>query len=120
VAPVLTYDCSRDDLGSVRCSIGRRMYGLVPLSTVELDHSSGWALDLDEVRRALAPDTRAIVVNFPHNPTGAHIDRSQLDAIIRICSERGIRLLSDEVYRLLEHERGATLPAAATLDDRAR
>ena len=49
------------------------------VSTVELEHDSGWALDLDEVRRALRPETRAIVVNFPHNPTGAHIDRATLD-----------------------------------------
>src|SRR4029453_18183615 len=42
------------------------------VTLVELEHESGWALDLDDVRRELRPDTRAIVVNFPHNPTGAH------------------------------------------------
>jgi aspartate/methionine/tyrosine aminotransferase len=87
-------------------------------SPVSLDPRD-WSLDIDRLTAALRPNTRLMVINFPHSPTGAHIGRAQLDAIIRICSERGIRLLSDEVYRLLEHERGATLPPAAILDDRA-
>ena len=40
------------------------------VSTVELEHDSGWALDLDDVRRALRPDTSAIVVNFPTTRPG--------------------------------------------------
>lgn len=88
------------------------------VSPVPLDPRD-WSLDVDRLTAALRPNTRLVVINFPHSPTGAHIGRSQLDAIIRICSERGIRLFSDEVYRLLEHDRGATLPPAATLDDRA-
>jgi aspartate/methionine/tyrosine aminotransferase len=89
------------------------------VGTVELDHSSGWALDLDEVRRELRPDTRAIVVNFPHNPTGAHIDRATLDALVELADEAGAHLLSDEVYRWLEHAPAALLPGAAELSPRA-
>jgi len=78
-----------------------------------------WSLDIDQLAAALRPTTRLVVINFPHSPTGAHIDRSQLDAIVNLCAERGIRLFSDEVYRLLEHDAAALLPPAATLDDRA-
>ena len=89
------------------------------VSTVELDHSSGWALDLDEVRRELRPDTRAIVVNFPHNPTGAHIDGATLDALVELADEAGAHLFSDEVYRWLEHAPATLLPGAAELSPRA-
>src|SRR3954465_5821700 len=89
------------------------------LSTVELEHDSGWALDLDDVRGALRPDTRAIVVNFPHNPTGAHIDRATLDGLVAIAEEAGAHLVSDEVYRWLEHPPAALLPGAAELSSGA-
>jgi aspartate/methionine/tyrosine aminotransferase len=85
------------------------------ISTVELEHESGWALDLDDVRRALRPDTSAIIVNFPHNPTGAHIDRATLDGLVAIAAEAGAHLFSDEVYRWLEHPPAALLPGAAEL-----
>jgi aspartate/methionine/tyrosine aminotransferase len=89
------------------------------VSSVELEHASGWTLDLDEVRRALRPDTAAIVVNFPHNPTGAHIDRPTLDGLVEIAEEAGAHLFSDEVYRWLEHAPAALLPGAAELSARA-
>jgi aspartate/methionine/tyrosine aminotransferase len=89
------------------------------VSLVELEHESGWALDLDDVRRELRPDTRAIVVNFPHNPTGAHIDRATLDALVALAEEAGAHLFSDEVYRWLEHPASALLPGATELSERA-
>jgi aspartate/methionine/tyrosine aminotransferase len=89
------------------------------VSTVELEHESGWALDLDEVRGALRPDTRAIVVNFPHNPTGAHIDRATLDGLVELAEDAGAHLFSDEVYRWLEHPPAALLPGAAELSAHA-
>ncbi|HEX6696360.1 MAG TPA: aminotransferase class I/II-fold pyridoxal phosphate-dependent enzyme [Solirubrobacteraceae bacterium] len=85
------------------------------VSTVELEHDHGWALDLDDVRRALRPDTSAIVVNFPHNPTGAHIDRATLDGLVEIADEAGAHLFCDEVYRWLEHPPAELLPGAAEL-----
>jgi aspartate/methionine/tyrosine aminotransferase len=88
------------------------------VSPVGLDPRD-WSLDVDALVAALRRNTSLVVINFPHSPTGAHIARTQLDAIVGVCAERGIRLFSDEVYRLLEHERAATLPPAATLDDHA-
>jgi aspartate/methionine/tyrosine aminotransferase len=78
-----------------------------------------WSLDVGRLTAMLRPATRMVVINFPHNPTGAHIDRAQLDEIVRVCRERGIVLFSDEVYRLLEHTPSDLLPPAATLYDRA-
>jgi aspartate/methionine/tyrosine aminotransferase len=89
------------------------------ITRIELEHDSGWALDLDAVRRALRPTTRAIVVNFPHNPTGAHLDRHELDRLVELAEEAGVHLFSDEVYRWLEHEPAERLPAGAELSPTA-
>ena len=78
-----------------------------------LDESAGWALDLDALRAMLRPATRAVVVNFPHNPTGALPDPATWRALLEITAEAGVTLFSDEVYRLLEHDPADRLPAAA-------
>ena len=78
-----------------------------------------WSLDLERLASAMRPATRMVVINFPHNPTGAHISAAQLEQIVRLCRERGALLFSDEVYRLLEHDPADLLPTAASLYDRA-
>jgi aspartate/methionine/tyrosine aminotransferase len=60
-------------------------------------------------------DTRAIVINTPHNPTGFHMDRLMLDEVVALAERHGCLLLSDEVYRESEHCVADTLPAACDL-----
>jgi aspartate/methionine/tyrosine aminotransferase len=92
----------------------------VPLSVcdvtgVALRPADEWALDLDEVQRALRPATRLLSVNFPNNPTGAVADPDTWQRLVALCAERGITLFSDEVYRGLEQPPHAPLPQAADL-----
>jgi aspartate/methionine/tyrosine aminotransferase len=92
----------------------------VPLSIcdvtgVALRAADGWALDLDEVTRALRPGTRLLSVNFPNNPTGAVPDPGTWQQLVALCGERGITLFSDEVYRGLEQAPRSPLPQAADL-----
>jgi len=86
--------------------------GICAVTGVPLDPAHGWALDLDRLTDSLRPNTRLVTVNFPHNPTGKLIPRSAQDELVAICRDRGIRLFSDEVYRLLEHDRARRLPPA--------
>ena len=79
----------------------------------ELHESTGWALDLDLLRRQLTPATRLIVVNLPHNPTGMLPDRATYDALVAIAAEAGAYLLIDEVYRGLEFDEADRLPTGA-------
>ena len=79
----------------------------------ELRESTGWALDLDVLRRQLTPATRLIVVNLPHNPTGMLPDRSTFDGLVQIANEAGAHLLVDEVYRGLEVDPTDRLPTGA-------
>jgi aspartate/methionine/tyrosine aminotransferase len=89
------------------------------LSAWRADEAAGWALDPDDLRRALTPATRAIVINTPHNPTGYLMDLDRFREVVRIAGERGITLFSDEVYRESEHDPADRLPAACDLSETA-
>jgi len=83
------------------------------VARIELRESAGWRLDPDEVRAALRPNTRLILVNEPHNPTGSLSDRQTFDRLVEVAAESGARLVVDEVYRFLEFDREDLLPAGA-------
>ncbi len=72
----------------------------------------GWELDIDVLKQSIKPNTRAIVVNCPHNPTGYLMSREKQAQILDIARERGLLVFSDEVYRGLEHDPADRLPAA--------
>ncbi|ANY18096.1 pyridoxal phosphate-dependent aminotransferase [Bordetella pseudohinzii] len=57
-----------------------------------------YRVDWQRVRDAVTPRTRLLMLNFPHNPTGAILDDSDLDALEAIVRDTGILLLADEVY----------------------
>jgi aspartate/methionine/tyrosine aminotransferase len=97
----------------------------IPLSTgaevsgLMLEPASDWVLDLRELERMLKPNTRLVAVNFPNNPTGVLPDPATFLALVDLCEDRGIRLLSDEVYRGTERDPAQTLPHAADLSPTA-
>lgn len=57
--------------------------------------------DPEELDRAIGARTRAILVNTPHNPTGRVFDRGELETIARLCRERDVVAIADEVYEHL-------------------
>jgi len=61
----------------------------------------GFALDADALRRAVTPRTRALIVNSPHNPTGAVLSRSELATIAEIAVAADLLVITDEVYEHL-------------------
>jgi aspartate/methionine/tyrosine aminotransferase len=81
--------------------------------------ANGWALDLDELRQLIRPQTRAIVVNCPHNPTGYVMHPAEQQALIAIARQHNLFLFSDEIYRFLEQNPADTLPAACDLYENA-
>jgi aspartate/methionine/tyrosine aminotransferase len=89
------------------------------VSRVELRETDGWRLDVEAVRAALRPNTRLIVVNEPHNPTGSLSDRATFDRLVGLAAESGTRLIVDEVYRFLELDPADRLPAGADSLDTA-
>ena len=77
-----------------------------------------WGLDLDFLAAAIRAETRLLVVNFPHNPTGYLPARSELDAIIALARRHDLYVFSDEMYRLLEYDAETRLPPVADLYER--
>ena len=98
----------------------------VPLATgaavtgVPLWHADGpgWRLDVDQVRDAMTARTTVVAVNFPNNPTGYVPDQKTWTELAALCDERGVYLFADEVYRGVEADPQATLPAAVDLAER--
>jgi aspartate/methionine/tyrosine aminotransferase len=88
------------------------------VSLHELHEADGWALDVDRLRTQITAQTRLIVINAPHNPTGMQPDRTMFDALVAIADEAGATLLVDEVYRDLEFDPADRLPAAAEASPR--
>ena len=84
-----------------------------------LREEDGWSLDVDRLIRSFRPETRVVVVNAPHNPTGMLPSEADWRRLAAACAEARIRLVADEVYRFLEHDGATTLPAGADLDERA-
>ena len=81
--------------------------------------AGGWALDPAELERLMRPETRLVVVNFPHNPTGHLPTAAEFAALLDIVRARGVWLLCDEMYRGLERDLTDRLPSAADLYERA-
>jgi aspartate/methionine/tyrosine aminotransferase len=79
----------------------------------------GWRHDLDELERLMTPRTRVLYVNQPHNPTGTLMSRATFERVAELARERDVVLFCDEVYRELEHDAGARLPAACDIGERA-
>ena len=79
--------------------------------------ATGWSLDLDELKQHIRPNTKAVIVNTPHNPTGHLMPPQVFQEIVRICRDKGIILFSDEVYRESEYRPEDRLPAACDLGE---
>lgn len=81
-----------------------RACGAVPV-TVPLDAENGFAVDLDGLKQAITPRTKAVLLNSPHNPTGAVASPESVEAVLAICRENDLWLYSDEVYADLVYDR---------------
>ena len=73
----------------------------VPVKTRPED---GFAFNMDEVRRAGVPGCKAIVINFPTNPTGGVAGREQLAELAEFAREKDMLVISDEIYSELTYE----------------
>lgn len=80
---------------------------------------NNWVLDLDELKRLVRPNTRIIVINTPHNPTGHLMSRSDFEAVNRFAQENNLLLFFDEVYRESEYDLSMRLPSACDMGDHA-
>jgi aspartate/methionine/tyrosine aminotransferase len=82
---------------------------------------NGFQIDPDEIKRLVDAKTKLILINSPHNPTGATIADEEMEALHDFAADRGIQLISDEVYHPIYHGRptrsAARLPHATVIAD---
>jgi aspartate aminotransferase/aminotransferase len=83
---------------------------------VVLDTYPDFRIDVDKVRAAITPRTKAIVVNSPGNPTGVVTDRDTLRRLAELAREKQVLLLSDEVYRAFCYDEPFASPAEFSED----
>jgi aminotransferase len=80
-------------------------------------HEPDWSIDPDELRAAVSPRTRGIVINSPHNPTGKVFSRDELELVASICLENDLLAFTDDIYEHIvyagEHIPLATIPGMA-------
>lgn len=84
---------------------------------IPLYESSNFRLEPDLVEKAINLKTKAIIINSPHNPTGAVMDKERIKKIFKLCQKHGIYLISDEVYgRMIFNDSDAGFYSPAQID----
>ena len=99
-------------------------YSIAEAAGAQVSHwhsnlASDGAPDPDDLERLVRPQTRAIVITSPNNPTGYVFDAERFDAIVAFARKHGLWLFSDEAYRGTERDAGDRHPSACEVYERA-
>ncbi len=78
-----------------------------------IETHDGWRMDLDHLSHLVTDDTRLLVINVPHNPTGYLLTPAEFGAILDLTARRRVRLFCDEMYRGLEYDVADRLSSAS-------
>ena len=74
---------------------------------------------MNDLKELITPDTKLLVINFPHNPTGAKISEQELREVLELAAQNNTLVFSDEMYWRLEHDPADQIPSASDLYDNA-
>jgi len=88
--------------------------------TVPLREENAFRIEPDDLRRAITPRTRLIIINSPHNPTGSVMSQDDMKAIFEIAVAADVYLLSDEVYGRMVYEDEINRFASPSVYDQCR
>lgn len=80
-----------------------------------VDEKNNWELDLDFLEQNIKNNTKLIIINTPHNPTGYLMRKENLDGLVKIAKEKNVFIFSDEVYRFLEFDEKDRLPSVSEI-----
>jgi aspartate/methionine/tyrosine aminotransferase len=89
-----------------------KLSGAVP-RFIRLRLEEGFPFDPDEIRAAITPRTRAMIINTPHNPTGKVFTRGELETLAEICRRHDLLAITDEVYEHIVYDGHAHTTLAA-------
>lgn len=83
------------------------------VSKWKLKEENEWKPDLTILKKLIQPNTKMIIINFPHNPTGYLPSLGDFNEIIKIARENDIYIFSDEMYYSLEHDKKDKIPSVS-------
>lgn len=93
-----------------------RHYGGV-VKFYQLRQETGFLPDVNELTALISPATKVLIINSPGNPTGAVIDAGMMEQLVRLTRERGVWLVSDEVYETYVYGRRHVSPLSFAASD---
>lgn len=71
---------------------------------IEGKEENGFKITAKQLKASITPNTKAIIINNPSNPTGAVYTRSELEEIVKVCLEENLLIIADEIYEKLVYE----------------
>jgi len=104
---VIVIDPCYQSLRTLPESFGAHVTGIL------LDPEKRWRLNLEDLEKAFRPNTKLLVLNYPHNPSGAVLNREVFEGLIKLARKNGTYVFCDEVYRYLEIDEEDRLPSIA-------
>ncbi|MCL4244739.1 MAG: pyridoxal phosphate-dependent aminotransferase [Candidatus Dadabacteria bacterium] len=84
---------------------------------LETREENGFRIDPDELKKLITPRTKALVLNYPSNPTGVTYSEDELKAIVDVAMAAGITIISDEIYDKIIYDGTKHTPVASLGDD---
>lgn len=84
---------------------------------LETREEDGFRIDPDELKKLITPKTKALVLNYPSNPTGVTYSESELRAIVDVAMAAGITIISDEIYDKIIYDGSKHTPVASLGED---
>lgn len=96
--------------GAVKLASGRAVH-------YQCDESSNWYPDIKDIESKISPNTRAIVIINPNNPTGSVYPKEVLESIIELARQHQLVIYSDEIYDKILYDGAVHIPIASLADD---
>ena len=84
---------------------------------LETSESGQFKIDPGELENAINENTKALILNYPNNPTGSTYDKDELKVIVDICLEKGLTIISDEIYEKIVYGDLKHTPVAALSEE---
>lgn len=85
----------------------------------EPEEANGWRFNTNFLEKSIKPNTKIIIINYPHNPTGYIPTKADFQRIIELAKKNNVYILSDEMYRFLEYNQNDRLPSACEVYNKA-
>ena len=85
----------------------------------EPEEHNGWRFDPDFLKKNIKPNTKLVIVNLPHNPTGYFPPAEDYQVIVDLARKNDLYLFSDEMYRFLEYGTAVKLPSSCEVYEKA-